>query len=274
MVRRLVVLLVIAGLVPAGALAGDLPALPKPAGAPLTAPAKRDFSKELELPQPEAERDIRVQITAVTATTIGAGMAGRLAQFPLRDGERFKEGQVLARFDCAAQEGALARARAGQEKRRKVFEVQEKQRQLGTNSALEFEVAAAEVREAGAEVAAAQALAGRCLLAAPFAGRVAAVMAREYQYVAEGAPLLEILSDRDLELEMMVPSRWLAWLKTGTRFEVTVDETGRTYPATLARMSGKVDAVSQSIKVYGRLAGGGDDLLPGMSGRALFKPPS
>ncbi|MCR6629892.1 MAG: HlyD family efflux transporter periplasmic adaptor subunit [Magnetospirillum sp.] len=247
---------------------------PKPVGAPITAPAKRDFSKELDLPQPEVERDIRVQVTAVTATTIGAGMAGRLVQFPLKDGDRFKQGQVLARFDCAAQDGALARARAGQEKRRKVFEIQEKQRQLGTNSALEFEVAAAEAREAGAEVAAAQAMAGRCVIAAPFPGRVAAVMAREYQHVPEGAPLLEILSDRDLELEMMVPSRWLAWLKIGVRFEIAVDETGRTYPATLARMSGKVDAVSQSIKVYGRVVGAADDLLPGMSGRALFKPPS
>lgn len=272
--RRLLAVAVVAvaaAFAPGGGWAAD--SAPKPAALPVTPAVKRDVTRELDLPQPEAERDIRVQVAAVTAATIGAGMAGRLAQFPLKDGDRFKQGQILARFDCAAQDGALARARAGQEKRRKIYEIQEKQRQLGSNSALEFEVAAAETREAGAEVAAAQAMAGRCVITAPFAGRVAAVMAREHQHVAEGAPLLEILSDRDLELEMMVPSRWLSWLKPGARFQVTVDETGRSYPAELTRMSGKVDAVSQSIKVYGRVTGG-DDLLPGMSGRAQFHPPS
>ncbi|MBR9971092.1 efflux RND transporter periplasmic adaptor subunit [Magnetospirillum sulfuroxidans] len=228
----------------------------------------------MDLPTPTAERDIRVQITATTIAIIGAGMAGRLSSFPLKDGDRFKDGQLLARFDCAVQDGALARARAGYEKRRKIYEIQQKQRQLGSNSALDFEIASAELHEAGADVAAAQAVSSRCSISAPFAGRVAAVMARDYQYVGEGAPLLEILSDRDLEVEMMVPSRWLGWLKVGARFDVAVDETKQTYAATLIRVSGKVDAVSQSIKVYGRIPSGADTLLPGMSGRAQFHPPS
>ncbi|MGE4280113.1 MAG: efflux RND transporter periplasmic adaptor subunit [Magnetospirillum sp.] len=266
-------LLVLAALLPACALAAEPPL--RSAGAPVAKDAgKRDFVKEMDLPQASAERDVRVQITATTMTTIGAAMAGRLSQFPLKDGDRFREGQLLARFDCAVQDGAVARARASYEKRRKIYDIQQKQRQLGSNSALDFEVAGAELREAGADVAAAQAMSSRCTLAAPFAGRVAAVTAREHQYVAEGAPLLEILSDRDLELEMMVPSRWLGWLKVGTHFEVAVEETGQTYAASLIRVSGKVDAVSQSIKVYGRIPSGGDALLPGMSGRALFHPPS
>lgn len=271
--RTGLILAILAGLVPAGAPAADPPL--RPAGAQSQAPApKRDILKELDAAPASQGRDVRVQITATTATTIGASMAGRLAQFPLKDGDRFKEGQLLARFDCGVQDGTLARARAAQDKRRKIAEISEKQRQLGSNSALEYEVAQAELREATAEAAAAQSVAARCTLAAPFSGRVAAVMAKEFQHVGEGAPLLEILNDRSLEMEMMVPSRWLSWLKVGTRFEVAVDETGRSYTAELTRLSGKVDAVSQSIKVYGRIPSGGDDLLPGMSGRAQFSPPS
>lgn len=232
---------------------------------------KRDPLKDLE--QPATGRDIRVQITAANAATIGAPMSGRLAQFPLKDGDRFKEGQVLARFDCGVPEGALARARAAQDKKRKIYEVQDKQRQLGANSALDYEVAAAEAREAAAEVTAAQAVVNRCTVTAPYAGRVAAVMAREYQHAGEGSPLLDILSDRNLELELIVPSRWLGWLKVGAKFEVAIEETGKTARAELIRMSGKVDAVSQSIKVYARILDPGDDLLPGMSGRALLSPP-
>ena len=104
-------------------------------------------------------------------------------------------------------------------------------------------------------------------------GRVGAIMVREFQHVSEGAPLLEILDDRNLEMELIVPSRWLAWLKPGLRFTVAVDETGHSYKAEIFRLSGKVDAVSQSIKVYGRLVEPAPELLPGMSGKAQLTPP-
>jgi len=72
---------------------------------------------------------------------------------------------------------------------------------------------------------------------------------------------------------MIVPSRWLDRLRVGSRFEVQVDETGRRYPTVVARISGRVDAVSQSIKIYARVVGDVADLLPGMSGRALIAQP-
>ncbi len=236
-------------------------------------PARRDSFKEIGGEPTAADRDIRVQITAKTATTIGASMTGRLAHFPLRDGDRFKEGQVLARFDCGVAEGAAARARATADKKKKVLETSEKLRQLGSNSALELEIAAAEVHEATAEAAAAQAMVAKCQILAPISGRVGAIMVREFQHVSEGAPLLEILDDRNLEMELIVPSRWLAWLKPGLRFTVAVDETGHSYKAEIFRLSGKVDAVSQSIKVYGRLVEPAPELLPGMSGKAQLTPP-
>jgi multidrug efflux pump subunit AcrA (membrane-fusion protein) len=86
--------------------------------------------------------------------------------------------------------------------------------------------------------------------------------------------MLEALSDKRLELEMIVPSMWLSWLKPGSPLKVAIDETGKTYPATLSRLSGKVDAVSRSVKVYGRIDTQSDTLLPGMSGHAIFSPPA
>ena len=94
-----------------------------------------------------------------------------------------------------------------------------------------------------------------------------------FQFVGVGAPLIEILSDKDLDLELIVPSLWLTWLKPGVPFDVAIDETGKTYPAKITRLSGKVDAVSRSIKIYGKIDNPADTLLPGMSGRALLSPP-
>jgi RND family efflux transporter MFP subunit len=201
-------------------------------------------------------------------------MAGRLAEFPLRDGDRFKKDQLVARFDCAVQQGALARTRGVLEEKRHVMETNQRLRQLGTSSGMEFGVAEAQLHVATAEVTMATAIVDKCILRAPFNGRASGALVHENQFVTEGAPLIEVLSDKELEIQMIVPSLWLSWLKTGAMFDIAVIETNRVYHAELTRISGKVDAVSQSINVYGKITNPSDDLLPGMSGRALLSPPA
>ncbi|WP_168220497.1 efflux RND transporter periplasmic adaptor subunit [Azospirillum thermophilum] len=223
---------------------------------------------------PVVEREIRAQVTARTTTVLASGMAGRIVELAVQDGETFRKGEVLVRFDCAVQESQLARANAVLEKARRLLEVNEKLRQLGSISAKEISVGHAEVAEAGAEVGMMKAMVSRCTVAAPFSGRVAGVSVRQYQFIGEGQPLLDILDDKELELEAIVPSRWLAWLKVGTRFQVVVDENGRSYEGEVSRLSGRVDPVSQSIKLYARIRNPDDRLLAGMSGRAIITPPA
>lgn len=256
---------------------GSAPApTPKVAALPVAAQSHAAASSSISTsPQPALPaRDIRVQLVADTIATIGAPMPGRLAQFPLRDGDRFKQGQILARFDCGEKEAALAHARAVLESRKSVNESKQRLRALGTSSEVEYKVAAADEKQAAADVQAAQTLVANCAVVAPFSGRVSAVYTHNYQYLQTGAPMLEVLSDKGLELEMIVPSMWLSWLKPGSPLNVKIDETGKTYPATLVRLSGKVDAVSRSVKVYAHIDKPSDSLLPGMSGHAIFAPPA
>ncbi len=69
------------------------------------------------------------------------------------------------------------------------------------------------------------------------------------------------------------PSRWLGWLKPGYAFQVHIEETDKTYPAEITRVGGRVDPVSQTIKVFGKIRGDAADLMAGMSGRANIPPP-
>lgn len=222
---------------------------------------------------PVVEREIRAQVTARTTTVLASGMAGRILDVAVQDGETFRKGEALVRFDCAVQESQLARAGASLDKARRLLEVNEKLRQLGSISVKEISVGQAEVAEATAEVGVMKALVSRCTVAAPFSGRVAGVAVRRYQFIGEGQPMLDILDDKELELEAIVPSRWLSWLKVGTRFQVVVDENGRTYEGEVRRLSGRVDPVSQSIKLYAGIRNPDDRLLAGMSGRAIITPP-
>ena len=70
---------------------------------------------------------------------------------------------------------------------------------------LELEVSAAEVQKDKADLAAAEAVASKCSIAAPFAGVTVEQKAREFQYTTPGQALLDVLDDRSLEIELIAP---------------------------------------------------------------------
>ena len=112
---------------------------------------------------------------------------------------------------------------------------------------------------------------------APFDGKVVEQRIREHESVPAGTALLEVLSDRDLRVELIVPSSWLVWLKPSQRFDLRIDETGELLDGEVALIGARVDPVSQSLKVTGKLLGDKQgntpNLVAGMSGTARFNPP-
>lgn len=209
---------------------------------------------------------LRAQVKARQSTLIASEMNARISMLKLRDGEHFSEGQVLVNFHCALERAQLNKTQATLEKTVKTYDVKQRLEALRSIGALELAVAKAEAAEAKADVQVAQAELDRCVIKAPFSGKVTDVIARAYQTVRAGDPLLEILDDKNLEIEFMAPSKALLQLSIGKHFRVILDETGKTYDAEIIRLGGKVDPVSQTIKVYGRIVDKTSELLPGMSG--------
>lgn len=221
-------------------------------------------------PPAPAELHLRAQLKARQSTMIASEISARISQLKLHDGERFSAGQVLVGFHCTLEEAQLSKAQATLGKKVKTFEVNQQLETRRSIGALELAISKAEAEEARADLRIAQAMVDRCSIRAPFSGKVSEAIARPYQSVRPGDPLLEILDDKDLEVEFMASSRAMPNLAPGKHFRVTLDEVAKTYQAEITRVGGKVDPVSQTIKVYGRITDKADELLPGMSGAIEF----
>ena len=219
-----------------------------------------------ERESPRSDNLLRAQVKARESTQIASERSGRISHLKIRDGERFRAGQVLVAFHCSMEEAQLSKAKATLEKMSKTHDVNKKLEKLKSISTLQLDVSKAEEDGAAADVRVAQAALERCTIKAPFSGKVVEVTARAYQSVREGDPLLEIINEKDLEVEFIAPSRTLPQLKIGNTFKVTLDETAKTYKGEISRLGGRVDPVSQTIKVYGRITEHSAELLPGMSG--------
>lgn len=217
--------------------------------------------------------EIRAQLAPLHYTTLSSEMAGRIDQITTRVGDHFHKGDVLIQFDCAVPRAQVAHVQAVSTQAEKTYEIDRRLVALKSMGQLELEVAAAEVQKDKADLDAAEATASKCTIAAPFSGVTAEQKAREFQYTTPGQALLDVLDDHALEVEFIAPSRWLSWLKPGYTFQVRIDETEKIYPARVTRLGGRVDPVSQSIKVIGEIIGAAPDLMAGMSGRATMTPP-
>lgn len=219
-----------------------------------------------------ADKDghIRAQLSSRNAVTISAELSARIANLPLREGDAFREGQMLVGFDCALYQSQVRKADAAVEAANAVVQSNTRLAELESIGKFEVERARAQLKEAQAEAGTARLLVNRCGIAAPFAGRIAKRHVAAHQYVTPGNPLLDIVETSQIEVQMIAPSKWLAWLKPGAAFTVDVDELGKNFPAKVQRLGAQIDPVSQSVAVFGVIDGTQPGLLPGMSGWASF----
>ena len=222
---------------------------------------------------PLEKREIRAQLMPRRYTTLAAEIGAKVSRLPVAEGGRFKAGETLVAFDCSLQQAQFNKAKAALGSADKTWSANQRLAELNSVGRVELDVSAAEVAKARAEVAANAAVIGKCTLGAPFAGRIAEQRVREQQYVQPGQALLEIIDDSQLELEFIVPSKWLVWLKSGYGFPVAIDETGKSYPAKVQRIGARVDPVSQSVKLSATVDGKFPELIAGMSGKVLMAPP-
>ena len=218
-------------------------------------------------------REIRAQLAPRRFTTLAAEVGAKVNRLPVPEGGSFRAGQVLVSFDCGLQHAQHEKAKAALAGSEKVVQANRRLAELNSIGRVELETSEAEAAKNRAEVAAMATVLGKCSIAAPFAGRIAEQKVREQQYAQPGQALLELIDDSVLELEFLVPSRWLAWLKPGHAFQVSIDEVGKTFPARVQRIGARVDPVSQSVKLVAAIDGRFPELIAGMSGRVSMTPP-
>jgi len=218
------------------------------------------------------EFEARALIQSISEVTLSSEISGRVDNLPHLEGDRFAKGDTLIRFGCQIYQARLKIAKATYKAGGLTLDTMRKRSAMGSVGALEVGIAEAEFDKAGGQVAAAQFPVSRCHIRAPFDGRVVQLAAHRYETVAVGDPLMRILDDKNLEVKVIVPSLWLSWLGPKTAFEITVDETGEVLRGHLKRLGALVDAVGQSIPVFGKLDVPSARLISGMSGSVRFLP--
>ena len=217
--------------------------------------------------------DARGVVVPNAEVTLGAGVTAPITAIPFKAGSAFSKGETLIGFDCGRQRADLRAAKASLSKASMYLRGKQRLLKRGAAGRQEVREAGADVQAATAQVEGLHTVVKLCTVRAPFDGRVVERHADPYETPGTNAPVLTVVDDSVLELDLIVPSTWLRWVKPGTAFEFEVDEVGRSFNARVARVGAKVDAVSQTVKLTGAFKLRPANVLAGMSGTAKFPQP-
>jgi RND family efflux transporter MFP subunit len=218
----------------------------------------------------ETVRVLLIPDKETTVSRSGSSLAAaRINKLNVTLGSTFSAGKTLITY-CNAPRARLAMAKA--ELSGAVETHTAKLRMQGLEQAGDVEVAlaASVVAKARAEVRLGELQISYCSVLAPWDGRVAKVYVRNHMTVTPGQPMLDLVKSGPLRLRVNVPSRLLSQLKVDSQFEVTIDETGKTYQASVAAINSRVDSVSQTVEIEGLMTQSFPELLAGMSGTAIM----
>lgn len=217
-----------------------------------------------------ATTPIRGILRSLNESTIATELAARITGLPFKESQRFAKGDLLIEFECDKHRADLKAATAEFRGHKIAYENSRNLQSLRAAGGLDVALAQAQADKAAAAVEAAEVRVKQCTILAPYDGRIVDLLTHAHDMSAPNAPLMRIIDDQNLEIDLIVPSHALKWLKEGAAFAFQVDETGATVAAKVLRIGAAVDPVSQTVKLSGAMTGPAAGILPGMSGTAVF----
>ena len=234
----------------------------------------QSFGQNLDSINAVSPETIFGELRARNSTALSSELPARIEKLTFREGFRFNKGDALIKLDCALIRAQYEKTKAQSVAAKRKYDVEKRLFQLNSTGELDVLNAEAEMLKVDADIKAGRVRLSKCVIKAPFSGRIVKRKMGEHQFAQVGKEVLEIIDDQNLEIAFLVPSKWIMWLKTGYKFMFRVNETGKEYAARVIQRGAKVDAVSRSIVMIGETIKRHPELVPGMSGFVRIEPPN
>ena len=241
---------------------------PKPAPAAATTPVAEFLQEDLVIVSP-AGLDRTLPLTGslmpFNEATVKAKVAGELVAVAVREGESVQQGQVLARVDITDVQARVAARQADVEaaKAQQVWAEKNRSQQKALldksfisqsafdNTQSNYDVAAAKLRAAEAELVVARKALGDAVLVAPFSGMVSNRYAQPGERVALDARVVSVVDLSRLQLEAAVPPAAIGQVRAGQPISFRVEGFGeRAFDGRIERINPSANPGSRSIAVY------------------------
>ncbi len=168
---------------------------------------------------------------------IASEISGLVENFPVKEGDFVKKGDVIAGFETKPLDIRLREAKAAKREAQARYELAQKNfkrfqelKNKGIASVQQFQDAESEQKAWSAEIAQIQAQIDRyeydldkAKIVAPFSGYVTDERTEIGQWIDEGGPVVELIDIDTIEITVDAPERYVSQIKSGDKVEVNFD---------------------------------------------------
>lgn len=204
--------------------------------------------------------------TPVRSVTVTTASAGTLAEVLVRPGQVVQAGDVIARFDAAAEQIEYDRAMLAAEDVAATL-----QRTTGlanSNVVAGTALAAAELANANAQLALrnAELALARRTITSPIAGAVGLIQVTPGNYVGAQTAITTVDDTSAILIDFWVPERYAAQIRPGMAVTVSaVALPGRRFTGDISVIDNRIDPASRTLQVQAEIPNEDNALRAGMS---------
>jgi membrane fusion protein (multidrug efflux system) len=204
-------------------------------------------------------------LAAVQGVTVSADLPGTVATINFDSGKAVHQGDVLAELDTRQERAQLAAIEAQRDLARLNFKRMEDLLTQAVVSRAEFDQATATQRQTEAQVGEIHAAIDRKTIKAPFSGILGLRQINLGQYLAGGAPIVNLQALHPIYVNFGVPQQEAGHVKVGRSVRVTTgDVTGVEFAGHVTALDSTVDEATRNVQVQATLPNADGKLRPGM----------
>jgi len=185
-------------------------------------------------------------------------------------GETFKKGSVLIELDPALYFADKKKADALLIYAEAVYKANLKLYKQNSVSEIEFSRAKADFQVAEGNVAIAKKKLSACSIRSPYHGRVVKQLINENELVQPGQPLMEIVDDRTMRAQFLVPSPFWNHIQLGQVLNLAVEGMDGDFECTITHISPVLESNTSTFQVFAEIENPGSVLRGGMTGEIIL----
>jgi len=226
-------------------------------------------------PMPVETAEVRIADSAELISAVGtlrsdesvvisAEIAGRVTKIGFSEGEQIDQNKVLIKLDSNVLQAELDQTLANRDLSLSTYERTENLLKDNAVSKQERDEAYAKYKLDEARVRLAQAQLAKTTIKAPFSGTLGLRQVSLGDYIQPGQTLVNLETIKQLKVEFSIPEKSIASVKVGQKINLTSDAyPDKTFSSSIYAINPKVDPISRSLVVRGRLDNSSRALLPG-----------
>jgi len=204
-------------------------------------------------------------LAPVQGVLLSADQPGVVDSICFQSGARVAAGQKLVQLDVRQEKAQLAGAEAERDLAKANVERSAELMKQQYIAQADYDQAAAQFKQAEANVRQFQATIARKTIRAPFSGVVGIRQVNLGQYLRSGDPVVPLQSLDPIYVDFAVPQQQLAALRLGNQVEATVnDGTHAVVTGRITAINPVVDGDTRNVQVQATLQNPSGSLFPGM----------